>query len=228
MTGDELTYDYNFDPFSAKNVQKCLCGSDNCRGVLGPKPRDVKLAKTDAKKTVKTGKRKLEEMMGDEGGSETTSKAKKRGIAPATGRKRSLTKASVQVAKRAASALKKSVASMSLKGKKKKKRAATPPAQRRVSKAAVGKTAASKLAKKKVSGGRPASVELQAESMTIVAVADQDSEPDADKGEASLISVKRSVSPTEASRKAVKSPRRVIKLSPKARANAAIRLITQG
>ena len=68
MTGDELTYDYNFDPFSAKNVQKCLCGSDNCRGVLGPKPRDVKLAKTDAKKTVKTGKRKLEEMMGDEGG----------------------------------------------------------------------------------------------------------------------------------------------------------------
>lgn len=37
MTGDELTYDYNFDPFSAKNVQKCLCGSANCRGVLGPK-----------------------------------------------------------------------------------------------------------------------------------------------------------------------------------------------
>ncbi|KAJ2901858.1 uncharacterized protein MKZ38_001337 [Zalerion maritima] len=37
VTGDELTYDYNFDPFSAKNVQKCLCGSQSCRGVLGPK-----------------------------------------------------------------------------------------------------------------------------------------------------------------------------------------------
>ena len=39
MTGEELTYDYNFDPFSAKNVQECRCGSDNCRGVLGPKPK---------------------------------------------------------------------------------------------------------------------------------------------------------------------------------------------
>ena len=37
MTGEELTYDYNFDPFSAKHVQICLCGSHNCRGVLGPK-----------------------------------------------------------------------------------------------------------------------------------------------------------------------------------------------
>ncbi|KAL1837439.1 hypothetical protein VTJ49DRAFT_3776 [Mycothermus thermophilus] len=45
MTGEELTYDYNFDPFSAKNVQKCLCGSSNCRGVLGPKPREVKQPK---------------------------------------------------------------------------------------------------------------------------------------------------------------------------------------
>lgn len=43
MTGDELTYDYNFDPFSAKNVQKCLCGSPNCRGVLGPKPKEINL-----------------------------------------------------------------------------------------------------------------------------------------------------------------------------------------
>ncbi|UKZ74235.1 hypothetical protein TrVFT333_001896 [Trichoderma virens FT-333] len=42
MTGEELTYDYNFDPFSAKNVQKCLCGQPNCRGVLGPKPKGVK------------------------------------------------------------------------------------------------------------------------------------------------------------------------------------------
>ena len=40
MTGDELTYDYNFDPFSQKNVQSCRCGSARCRGVLGPKPKD--------------------------------------------------------------------------------------------------------------------------------------------------------------------------------------------
>ncbi|RMZ78306.1 hypothetical protein DV737_g3916, partial [Chaetothyriales sp. CBS 132003] len=37
MTGEELTYDYNFDPYSRKNVQECRCGEDNCRGVLGPK-----------------------------------------------------------------------------------------------------------------------------------------------------------------------------------------------
>lgn len=55
MTGEELTYDYNFDPFSAKNVQKCLCGSPNCRGVLGPKPKEVKPPK-DAEKPVKTVK----------------------------------------------------------------------------------------------------------------------------------------------------------------------------
>lgn len=41
MTGEELTYDYNFDPYSQKNVQICRCGSENCRGVLGPKPKDL-------------------------------------------------------------------------------------------------------------------------------------------------------------------------------------------
>ncbi|KAK4997393.1 hypothetical protein LTR66_003191 [Elasticomyces elasticus] len=38
-TGEELTYDYKFDPFSAANVQECRCGAPSCRGVLGPKPR---------------------------------------------------------------------------------------------------------------------------------------------------------------------------------------------
>jgi [histone H3]-lysine4 N-trimethyltransferase ASH1L len=47
MTGDELTYDYNFDPFSQKNVQKCRCGSLKCRGVLGPKPKDERKPKAD-------------------------------------------------------------------------------------------------------------------------------------------------------------------------------------
>jgi len=53
MTGDELTYDYNFDPFSTKNVQECRCGSDNCRGILGPKPKDVKQVKDTIKAVVK-------------------------------------------------------------------------------------------------------------------------------------------------------------------------------
>jgi [histone H3]-lysine4 N-trimethyltransferase ASH1L len=47
MTGDELTYDYNFDPFSQKNVQECRCGSRNCRGVLGPKPKDERKPKAE-------------------------------------------------------------------------------------------------------------------------------------------------------------------------------------
>ncbi|KZF20518.1 SET domain-containing protein [Xylona heveae TC161] len=40
MTGEELTYDYNFDPFSVKNVQQCRCGASNCRGVLGPRSKE--------------------------------------------------------------------------------------------------------------------------------------------------------------------------------------------
>ncbi|KAE8351495.1 hypothetical protein BDV28DRAFT_149943 [Aspergillus coremiiformis] len=40
MTGEELTYDYNFDPYSQKNVQQCRCGSERCRGILGPRPRE--------------------------------------------------------------------------------------------------------------------------------------------------------------------------------------------
>lgn len=67
QTGEELTYDYNFDPFSAKNVQKCLCGAPNCRGVLGPKPKEVKPPKppkAEAKGKKKSVKRKLQELLG--------------------------------------------------------------------------------------------------------------------------------------------------------------------
>ncbi|CAG8245409.1 unnamed protein product [Penicillium salamii] len=39
-TGEELSYDYNFDPYSNKNVQQCRCGSANCRGFLGPRLKD--------------------------------------------------------------------------------------------------------------------------------------------------------------------------------------------
>lgn len=47
MTGDELTYDYNFDPFSQKNVQECRCGSSKCRGVLGPKAKEERKPKPE-------------------------------------------------------------------------------------------------------------------------------------------------------------------------------------
>lgn len=61
VTGEELTYDYNFEyvprpdrdqdrleqvltdfpsPFSSKNIQECRCGSLHCRGVLGPRSKE--------------------------------------------------------------------------------------------------------------------------------------------------------------------------------------------
>lgn len=65
-TADELTYDYNFDPFSAKNIQECHCGMPSCRGVLGPRPKDRE-PKDALKPLVKESggaKRKLKEAVG--------------------------------------------------------------------------------------------------------------------------------------------------------------------
>ncbi|KAL8687943.1 MAG: hypothetical protein Q9218_006018 [Villophora microphyllina] len=62
MTGDELTYDYNFNPYSVKNVQQCRCGAPSCRGVLGPKPKEIK----DALKPLTSGgggKRKFQQVV---------------------------------------------------------------------------------------------------------------------------------------------------------------------
>lgn len=79
MTGEELTYDYKFDPFSAKNVQRCLCGEPNCRGVLGPKPKSEAKESKDAgaavKAGAKAGKRKLKETLGEEKGSPNKKRA---------------------------------------------------------------------------------------------------------------------------------------------------------
>ncbi|KAF4991761.1 hypothetical protein FGRMN_7601 [Fusarium graminum] len=144
VTGDELTYDYNFDPFSAKNVQKCLCGEPNCRGVLGPKPREVKQPKTDLKNAVKgavkAGKRKLKELIGEE---ESGGKAKKRKIQPAKGVKRALSNASTKAAKSAATALKKSVKTMTTTAKK-ASLGSKSPAKRRVSTGALLKKTTTK------------------------------------------------------------------------------------
>ena len=91
MSGDELTYDYNFDPFSAKNVQECRCGSENCRGVLGPKPKDPKPIKETIKDAVKGAvkagkavKRKAKELLGGDDDSDAPT-PKKRKIKEAKG-----------------------------------------------------------------------------------------------------------------------------------------------
>ncbi|OCT50225.1 hypothetical protein CLCR_07562 [Cladophialophora carrionii] len=58
MTGEELTYDYNFDPYSQKNVQECRCGSEKCRGVLGPRPKEDRKEKSADTEVIK-GRGKL-------------------------------------------------------------------------------------------------------------------------------------------------------------------------
>lgn len=59
MTGEELTYDYNFDNFG-ETRQPCYCGAQNCRGYLGKR-----LNTTELKKQLKEDaerKRKAAEM----------------------------------------------------------------------------------------------------------------------------------------------------------------------
>ncbi|KAI2634706.1 SET domain-containing protein [Hypomontagnella submonticulosa] len=129
MTGEELTYDYNFDPFS-KNVQECLCGSANCRGVLGPKPKEVKQPKLPkesstetAKKGTNGGKRKLRETIDDSEDDDTGSATKKRKVKTTKGIqaksvKRTLStvglRAAKGAAKGAATAIKRSVSTISV------------------------------------------------------------------------------------------------------------------
>ncbi|KAI9833307.1 MAG: hypothetical protein M1819_003702 [Sarea resinae] len=82
MTGEELTYDYNFDPFSIKNVQECRCGAPTCRGVLGPRTKDHSKPKEDkgVLNPIITGaKRKLGQLFS---GADENSSAKKRKIFP--------------------------------------------------------------------------------------------------------------------------------------------------
>ena len=143
MSGDELTYDYNFDPFSAKNVQKCLCGSANCRGVLGPKPKEVKppkankedgrkkkkkkakgaeaqatASKASAQPAAKTAtKRKLKDAfevdVSDEENAKTVKKPK---IKPGTGLKKTLSAATLKGAKGAVKGAVKGAAKGAIKG----------------------------------------------------------------------------------------------------------------
>jgi histone-lysine N-methyltransferase ASH1L len=154
MTGEELTYDYNFDPFSAKNVQKCLCGADNCRGFLGPKPREVKapkvpvLSKEELKKaSSKANKRKLQELDGDDVydvEKASTKSFKKRKMAIATGAASSLSKGGLKVAKGAATAIKRSMSSISVSAKAALTSKKTSSPLRRVSTGGIVKKASPK------------------------------------------------------------------------------------
>ncbi|KAI9652591.1 MAG: hypothetical protein M1831_006695 [Alyxoria varia] len=90
MTGEELTYDYNFDPFKREKVQECKCGAPSCRGFLGPKPSKDKekeraslasKAKLAAKSTTQKvagvaagAKRKIDDFFGPENPSRSPSK----------------------------------------------------------------------------------------------------------------------------------------------------------
>ncbi|KAL1796965.1 hypothetical protein ACET3X_005505 [Alternaria dauci] len=79
MTGDELTYDYNFDPFSQKNIQECRCGTESCRGVLGPKPKKPIEEKSIASALIAGTKRKLQDLLGSRrAGSESTQNSPKK------------------------------------------------------------------------------------------------------------------------------------------------------
>ncbi|KAK1987410.1 SET domain-containing protein [Colletotrichum cereale] len=120
MTGEELTYDYNFSPFSDENVQKCLCGAPNCRGILGPKPQEVKQPKPPkstlkavVKSAVKASKRKIEALVGDD---EAGGSAKKRKVKAAKGVRRSLSSTSLltKAAAKGAATVRRRVSAMAI------------------------------------------------------------------------------------------------------------------
>ncbi|KAL8794777.1 MAG: hypothetical protein Q9195_002731 [Heterodermia aff. obscurata] len=92
MTGDELTYDYNFDPYSTKNVQECRCGAPSCRGVLGPKPKETKDIKDTLKPLTTGGKRKFRQALEDTVGKVT----KKRKVTIPTSVRAALSKVKAQ------------------------------------------------------------------------------------------------------------------------------------
>jgi histone-lysine N-methyltransferase ASH1L len=175
MTGDELTYDYNFDPFSAKNVQECRCGSDNCRGVLGPRPKDQKIVKEGIKEAVKAGvkagKRKLKELLGeDEDNNDVDSRSpKKRKIKEAKGIKRSASSASMKVVKGAAKTITKNVSAQLLNTKQAISSRRGKVVVKRMTKARFLKTY----------GSGPSKLSSRNSSLTIVA---GDSSPESAKG----------------------------------------------
>ena len=92
MTGEELTYDYNFNPYSVKNLERCRCGASSCRGFLGPKPKEAKGPLTGNKRSSqKTPGKASEKASKKRDTFKSTSSLKKISI---TGTKRKFQKAS--------------------------------------------------------------------------------------------------------------------------------------
>ena len=106
MTSEELTYDYNFNPFSVKNIQECRCGADNCRGVLGPKPKEAKEREIREGREIRealnpiTGgkKRKIQQMAEDAiEGVKNVAKKRKINVAVPTSVKNAMMKAQIGI-----------------------------------------------------------------------------------------------------------------------------------
>ena len=243
QTGDELTYDYNFDPFSAKNVQKCLCGSANCRGVLGPKPKEVKVPKppkeakspkksvkatlrATAKATVKGGKRKLQELLAGGEDEADTNSTKKRKIKQPKGIKRSLSSASLKslkgAAKGAATVVRKTASSISVNA-----RAALAP-KTPAAKGIIRKSSSTSTLKTYSKAGKQLKLAAsRSSSLTIVARPDSSDDENIKPGKGkrspqSLKSIKSrksilaspaSSKVTKKTPKSVKSPRKGLELS---------------
>jgi palmitoyltransferase ZDHHC9/14/18 len=51
-------------PFSQKNIQECRCGTEACRGVLGPKPKKPVEEKSVTSALITGTKRKLQDLLG--------------------------------------------------------------------------------------------------------------------------------------------------------------------
>ncbi|KAJ5377725.1 uncharacterized protein N7496_005134 [Penicillium cataractarum] len=108
MTGEELSYDYNFDPYSNKNVQQCRCGSDNCRGILGPRPKDKdQRAKLEEKTQAATKKVNGKKRKMTDAESTTSQKGKKRKLLTPKSIKAGVKKAVAKATSRGKAATKK-------------------------------------------------------------------------------------------------------------------------
>lgn len=72
--------DSNLDsPFSQKNIQECRCGTESCRGVLGPKPKKPVEEKSLTSALIAGTKRKLQDLLGSKrGGSESSQNSPKK------------------------------------------------------------------------------------------------------------------------------------------------------
>lgn len=59
IAGEEVTFDYQYERFPSSRLQKCFCGSQNCRGYLGA-PKEGKLESVHKVKASNISKKKLD------------------------------------------------------------------------------------------------------------------------------------------------------------------------